>query len=211
VKAVRVYQQTNWTPATQTFDIDAIGARGVIVDWMRENWTALVIDELRPDLSFGGELVRITRSATNDQPGPLFGIPVGGAQVRLTMTGLTTPNACRLTFVDEPVKFGSLMLAEFQGVIGAGGNSPVLALTMFSRLLRQYWVCCNGNHQYHVDVKARGASLQYGTVITGTQAAVTGGGVQLGPLPNYYQIACTLVNDDGGNANNMSFALYGDL
>lgn len=209
VRAVSFDQALNFT---LTHDVDAVGARSVLLDLMVSNELTLQTTELRPDGAFGGLLLNTkVKTGGIGGPGLLLGMNISGGQVRWAFTGAGSCSG-RLVYGSEIIEpFGTILLDEGTVSIAAVSSGTLRADSGVGRI-RKVWAMINATKSSAAQLRGGYGAQSLGAMAEASNTAAAGGGYFIGPVPcPQVFVGLTATNNDAVAAATFAWALVGEL
>lgn len=211
MRVVRI-ERINFTGAlTNTYDIEAMGAQGVIVEMVQDEGTAFVLSGIPLAGGLATRIVDMTSGArASNHEFAYFGVPLPFSSVSFVWTGGNARQG-RLIFVDEPIRpFGRLVLKTGVTAVAAAGTTSVLVGTGLG-VPHKLQLAMSTNQEGRANVTAayRGVSITMNAFAV--IAGVTGGFVVSAEIPGPSLLSLDLQNDDGVNVNTFTWAVLGTL
>lgn len=196
---------------TLTYDIEALGIKGVIVQIAEDGAGNLTISELSVSNAAVVKLLLMAGAGTGTSSEMCrFGMPLCGQSVTFAWPGGGTRRG-RLVFVDEPIApWGRVVLRKGIALLTPLQSQLQFAFLEFGSFARQQLIV-SSTRACHVnfDVTYRDLTISMASHIVIAGAA---GGYQLGvEMPGTMGGALTLVNDDAALNNTISYALIAVL
>ena len=208
---VRVEEISLVGAQTNTYEVEAMGAHGVIVEMAEDNGSSFLVTGITQPAGLAVRMLDMQagqRTANHEYIH--CGFPIPFQQVVFTWTGAGTRQG-RLVFVDEPIApFGRLVVKKGTTAVAAAGSSSVLASTGLGVLKRIRLILSTnqeGRATLTADYRGTSVTMPSFVVIAGT----TGGFAVSQEIPGPSVISLDLVNDDAINVNTFQWAVVGDL
>lgn len=211
MRVVREVEINTAIALTQSFNLETIGAKGLIYQGSRDEGT---LSELRGTPYATGQaspLVKWTPSGGGGSDEALcFGIPLPYETLDVIYTGAGVRNT-RLVFVDEPIaQFGKVPLFNLTGSVAALGTVAILANRNIG-IIKEVQFIMSGNRAYHANITPtyQGTSFTWNSFMVLVAAA--GGFVVSSKVPAPRIISVDIVNDDAALLLSHVFGIYGFL
>ena len=209
MKIVREVERNLTAALSESYDMEAMGAKGLIYYCERDEGTLF---EVLGTAFSGAQSQRLLRYVPTGGGGIeetiLCGFPTPVQTLNVTWTGAGIRNA-RLTFVDEPIRpFGRVPIRRWTGNLAAAGT-VVLVTTEFLGLFQELQFVTLGDQEHHYNLGYQNMTLSQ-TLASYISETGTAGGTKVSariPCPRQYSL--TLVNDDAANALIYSGVLFG--
>lgn len=194
---------------TDTYDIEAMGARGFIYTSERDEGTLVEITQNSYSGSQGQRILRYvpTGGGGTDETVSI-GYPLNAQTLQFGWSGAGLRNG-RIAFLDEPIApFGRVPVRRWTGNLAAAGT-VALVTTEFLGLFKEIQLITMGDQEHHYNLGYQNMALAQ-TLTNFIAVAAATGGYTLSPrVPCPRQYSLTLVNDDGANAINYSGVIFG--
>lgn len=193
----------------ENYDVEAMGARGLIYTCSRDEGTSFQIFATLFAADGGQRLVRYVPTGGGAiEETVSFGIPIVAQNLEFNWAGAGIRSA-RLSFFDEPIgPYGRVPIRRWNGALAAA-SSIVLVTTEFLGLFQTLQLVTQGDQEYQYNLGYQNGNLSQ--TLTGViNIATTTGGFGLSallPCPRQYSL--TLVNNDAINVLNYSGVLFG--
>ncbi len=211
MRIVRVEEISLAAAQTNTYDVEAMGAHGVIVEMTQDEGTGFLLTGIS---QAGGLTTRVidmlSGQRTANHEFANFGVPLPFASVSFVWSGAGARQG-RLVFVDEPIPpYGRLVVKKGTSVVAAAATNSVLAASGLG-VLRRVQLLISTNQEGHANLTGdfRGTSITMASFAT--VVGVAGGFAQSAEIPGPSNVSLDLVNDDAVNANTFQWCLIGDL
>lgn len=209
MRVVREVERDLTAALTESYNLEEIGARGLIYLSNQDQGTTFTLSGLVFTGALGHTIVRYTPATGggfDDQV--LFGIPLPYQSVTFAWAGAGTRHN-RILFVDEPVRpFGKVPLGKFNGTLGAGANTTIYT-TLAPGLVKYIQLVSTGDraHRYNLGQQIGALTITLPAIVS--IAAAAGGPSVSAQIPAGRTYTLTLFNDDGANSLIYSGVLWG--
>lgn len=207
MRVVRVAEIDTAIALASTFDLEAMGAYGVIVHISQDGTANFNITEVTVPTADNVRLLvtSVAGEATNSEF-CRFGMPLCGQSLVFNWIGAGTRRG-RLTFVDEPIApWGRVVIYKGVTVIAASGTQIQFTLGEFGSFARmQLLMSSNRPCLANFDALYRDVTIAMPSHLV--IAGATGGFALGAVMPGAMMGSLTLVNTDAVNINSINWAL----